>query len=71
MNPVFSPKTFSGKGFSGMGFELFFEISGIFFRAKGYGSFDSPRAIFCGVGDLPIVVGFKPWFKIFSYSCGK
>jgi hypothetical protein len=46
MNRLELPKAFVGEGFSGVGFKVFFEICSLFWTAKGYSRFNSPRAAF-------------------------
>ena len=55
-------EVFRRKGSSGMGFQVTFKGSGFFTGTKGNGGFDSPRAIFGGVGDLPGIMGKETGF---------
>ena len=40
-----------------MRFQIAFEVNGFFTGTKGNSGFDSPRAIFGSVGDLPGIMG--------------
>ena len=51
-----------------MRFQIAFEGSGLFAETKGNGSFNSPRAIFGGVGDLPGIMGKKTGIQILRES---
>ena len=47
-----------------MRFKILFEFCSFFVGAERYGCFDFPWTVFCCVGNLSIVVGFKSGFQI-------
>jgi len=47
-----------------MRFQIAFEVNGFFTGTKGNSGFDSPRAIFGGVGDLPGIMCQETGIKI-------
>jgi hypothetical protein len=47
-----------------MGFQITFEVNGLLTGTKGNSDFDSPGAIFGGVGDLPGIMGKETGIQI-------